>query len=111
MAKFIPQKGDFVSYYFEVGRGHEQHGRRPALVVSNSEFNKLTGIVLMCPITSVDREYPFHIPIPVGTKVSGVVMVDQIQSADYEGRKARFLSKSPAGLAEQVIATIGRIIN
>jgi mRNA interferase MazF len=111
MAKYIPRKGDFVSYFFGDQIGHEQQGRRPGLVVSNDLFNEQTGIAFLCPVTNAEPGYPFHIPIPSGGKVSGVVMVDQLKAVDCSERKPRFLEESSNVLLEGVLATLGRIMN
>lgn len=94
MAAFVPKKGDFVALDFDPQPGHEQKGRRPALVLSNEAFNKGTGMAMVCPLTHTDRGFPFHVPVTVGTKLSGFVMVDQFKSVDTHSRQ----SKSSAGL-------------
>jgi len=111
MSAAVPAKGDFVSFFSGGQAGHEQKGRRPALVISNGSFNKLTGIAFVCPITNADRGYPFHIAIPPGHKVSGVVMADQLKAVDYKERKFAFLAQAPTGLLDEVLGVIGRIIN
>lgn len=68
MSPYIPQKGDFVVLEFDPQAGHEQKGRRPAIVVSNNLFNKYTGLAIVCPITSSPRNIPFHVEIPKGLK-------------------------------------------
>lgn len=111
MAVYIPKKGDLVSYFFSASLGHEQTGRRPALVISNDLFNEKTGMVVLCPITNTDRGYPFHISIPEGNKVLGVVMVDQLKAVDYEGRRLSFLDKAPTDLLEEVMEVLNRMMN
>src|SRR5437016_2097847 len=111
MAVLAPKKGDFVSYFFDEQSGREQRGRRPALVISNDSFNQMTGIVFVCPVTTADRGYPFHIVIPRGSKITGVVIVDQLKAIDYRDRQLRFMDKSPVGLLEQTLAMLDRIMN
>lgn len=110
MQKNTPRRGDFISYFFEDQLGHEQAGRRPALVVSNSDFNSLTGIIFVCPVTKTNRNYPFHVEIPEGGKVFGVVMTDQLKAIDFNFRKPNFLETAPPHLTEKVVALIDRII-
>jgi len=86
MARYIPKKGDFVALTFDPQSGHEQKGRRPALVVSNDLFNQRTGLTIVCPITNTDRNIPFHVKIPEGSSLTGFVMVDQVKSIDYVAR-------------------------
>lgn len=86
--------------------GHERHGRRPALVVSNDLFNRRTGFCMVCPITRTDRGYPFHVSIPTGGTVQGVVMVDQIRSVDHRARAAVRLARAPDDLLDEVLAIL-----
>ena len=106
MPVFIPRKGDFVTLSFDPQSGHEQKGRRPALVVSNYLFNKHTGLAIVCPITNTDRKIPFHLQMPASASLTGFVMVDQVKSIDYVSRKAKFVEKAPRDLIEDVISII-----
>lgn len=106
MARYIPIRGDFVSLTFDPQAGHEQKGRRPALVLSHELFNRHTGMVISCPITNTDRGVPFHLPIPATASVTGVVMVDQIKSVDYIARRAKFIETAPVSLLEDVLALL-----
>ncbi len=108
--KYIPQKGDFVVVTFNPQSGHEQRGRRPALVVSNSLFNEHTGFALVCPITNTNRKYPFHVAIPHSTKLSGFIMVDQIKSIDYVARKVTLIDKAPSNIFNDVLSILDAII-
>lgn len=101
-----PRKGDFISLSFAPQAGHEQHGRRPALVVSNDAFNLRTGFCMVCPITRTDRGYPFHVVIPAGGEVDGVVMVDQIRSVDHRARSAMRLAAAPDEVLDEVLAVL-----
>lgn len=78
MGAYVPRKGDFVALTFDPQAGHEQKGRRPALIVSNDMFNWHTGMAIACPITNTDRNYPFHVAVGEGLPVTGFVMVDQV---------------------------------
>lgn len=106
MAKFVPEKGDLVALSFDPQSGHEQKGRRPALVISNYLFNKHTGLAIVCPVTNTDRRMPFHLPLPGTSAVSGFVMVEQIKSIDYQARKARFIEQAPPPLLADVLAVL-----
>src|SRR5204863_5077365 len=91
MAAYVPAKGDFITLTFDPQSGHEQRGRRPALVLSNQAFNQATGLVIVCPLTNTDRGVPFHLPVPVSSSLTGFVMVEQVKSVDYNARQARFV--------------------
>ncbi len=106
MGKYVPEKGDFVSLSFGPQSGHEQRGRRPALVISNNLFNKHTGLAIVCPITNTNREVPFHLAIPHSSSLTGFVMVDQLKSVDYVSRAAKRIDKAPSQLVDDVVAVI-----
>lgn len=95
MIRNVPEKGDFVYVSFDPQSGHEQMGRRPALVVSNLLFNRATGLALVCPLTNTDRNIPFQLPVPNNSSLTGFVMVEQVKSIDYKTRKAKFIEKAP----------------
>ena len=106
MSEYVPRKGDLIALTFDPQSGHEQRGRRPALVVSNDLFNKHTGLCLACPITNTRRDYPFHVSIPEGQDVTGFVMVEQVKSIDFRSRKARRIGKAPAQVLEEALAIL-----
>lgn len=106
MPRYVPAKGDFVILSFDPQRGHEQKGRRPALVVSNTLFNKHTGLAMVCPVINTRRDYPFHVPVPADSSLTGNIMVEQIKSVDYTGRKAKFVEKVPAAVLDEVLAIL-----
>ncbi len=110
MPKYIPDKGDFVILTFDPQAGHEQMGRRPALVISNTLFNQHTGLALVCPITNTDRGIPFHICIPQDAGITGLVMVDQIKSVDFRARVVQFMEKAPPILMREVMAILEAIL-
>jgi mRNA interferase MazF len=106
MPRYVPRKGDFVALSFDSQSGHEQKGRRPALVISNYLFNKHTGLAIVCPVTNADRQIPFHRPVQPPSTLTGFVMVDQVKSVDYVTRRARFIEKSNRELLEDVLEVI-----
>jgi mRNA interferase MazF len=110
MAKYFPTQGDFISYFFTNQVGHEQQGKRPALVVSNDLFNSNSHVLFVCPVTNNNREYPFHVPIPTGQRVSGVIMVDQMKAIDHEDRRVSFLGKAPNDLLEETLSMLRSIL-
>ena len=110
MAAYVPKKGDFISVTFDPRSGHEQKGRRPALVISKNLFNKHTGLAIACPVTNTDRDYPFHVPIPQASKVTGVVMVDQVKSIDYQSRQSKRIGRASTQLLDEVLAVLDACI-
>jgi len=91
--------------------GHEQAGRRPALVISPASYNGKVGLALLCPITSQVKGYPFEVSIPIGLKVSGVVLSDQAKSLDWRARKAEFLCKVPQPVTLEVLEKLGALVS
>lgn len=106
MPAYAPEKGDFITLSFDPQSGHEQKGRRPALVISNLLFNQGTGLAIVCPVTNTARGIPFHLPVPSSSSLTGFVMVEQVKSVDYRARKATFVEKAPPQLVEDVIAVV-----
>lgn len=110
MAAYIPRRGDFVALTFDPQSGHEQRVRRPALVVSNDLFNEHTGLCIACPITNARRDYPFHVSIPAGQRVTGVVMVEQVESIDFGSRDVRRVGSAPEPVLEEVLSILDACI-
>lgn len=110
MANYIPRKGDLIALTFDPQSGHEQRGRRPALVVSNDLFNRHTGLCIACPITNTRRDYPFHVAVPAGEGVTGFVMVEQVKSIDFRARKATRIGKASAGILDEVLSILDACI-
>lgn len=106
MAQFIPQKGDFITLTFDPQSGHEQKGCRPAIVVSNTLFNKKTGLAIVCPITNTERKFPFHLKIFDSKNITGFAMVDQVKSLDFKSRKAKFIERASSEFLDEVLAVI-----
>jgi mRNA interferase MazF len=110
MAAYVPRKGDFVALTFDPQSEHEQRGRRPALVVSNDLFNKATGLCIACPVTNTRRDFPFHVSIPEGQAVTGVVMVEQVKSIDYRSRGVKRIGTAPESVLEEVLSILDACI-
>jgi mRNA interferase MazF len=110
MAEYIPRKGDVIAVTFDPQSGHEQRGRRPALVVSNDLFNKHAGLCIVCPITSTRRDYPFHVPISGNQDVTGFVMVEQVKSIDFRARRAKRIGKAPEPVLLEALALLDACI-
>ena len=107
---YTPRKGDFVALTFGPQSGHEQKGRRPALVVSDTLFNKRTGLAMVCPVTNTDRNYPLHVPLSEDSTPTGFVMVDQMKSVDHSARRTKFIEKAPAHVLDECLAILDAIL-
>ncbi len=106
MPAYVPEKGDFITLSFDPQSGHEQKGRRPALVISNFLFNQATGLAIVCPLTNTNRGIPFHLPVPSSSSLTGFVMIEQVKSIDYHARKAKFVEQAPSQFVEDVVAVV-----
>lgn len=110
MAAYVPRKGDFVALTFDPQSGHEQRGRRPALVVSNDLFNRHTGLCIACPVTNARRDYPFHVSIPEDCEVTGVIMVEQVKSIDFRARNVKRIEPAPESVLQEALALLDACI-
>ncbi len=106
MKPYIPRRGDFITLTFDPQSGHEQRGRRPALVISHDLFNKHTGLAIVCPVTTTDRGFPFHVKIADQGKVTGFVMTEQIKSIDFHARRAKRIGKAPSVVLDEVLSIL-----
>ena len=100
------EQGDIVYLDFDPQAGHEQRGRRPALVVSNDLFNRVSSLTMVCPITHTDRGHPFHIRLDSRTKTDGVIMCDQARMLDLNSRRASYEEKASAELVAEAVDMI-----
>ena len=107
---YIPDRGDIVWLTFNPQAGHEQAGRRPALILSPAAYNGKVGLALLCPITSQVKGYPFEVAIPDGLRIGGVVLSDQVKSLDWKIREAEFICKLPAGIMDEVLKKLNTLL-
>jgi mRNA interferase MazF len=98
---YIPEAGDIVMLDFDPQVGREQAKRRPGLVLTDQRYNRASGLAVVCPLTSKRKPYPFALPI-VLDEVEGAVLVDQLKSLDWSGRKAKFHSRAEPALVSKV---------
>lgn len=108
---FIPKRGNIVWIDFDPQSGHEQAGRRPALVVSPAAYNEKVGLALLCPITSQVKGYPFEVAIPKGLGVSGVILADQIKNLDWQSREAEFGCDVPHKIVSLVLEKLSTLLS
>jgi mRNA interferase MazF len=107
---FFPKRGDVIMVDFEPVMGHEQGGRRPALVLSADDYNRMVGMAIVVPITSQAKGYPFEVQIPHGHKVKGVVLADHIKCIDWRKRGVWHFDTLPAEILEEVEEKLGPLI-
>lgn len=107
---YVPEQGDAVWITLDPQAGHEQAGRRPALVLSPASYNSRVGLALFCPITNRAKGYPFEVPIPGGSAVAGVVGADQVKSLDWRARKAAHIGAVPKDVLAQVLQRLQTLL-
>ena len=108
---YVPQRGDVVWITLNPQAGHEQAGRRPALVLSPAAYNGKVGLALLCPVTAQVKGYPFEVLIPPGLAVSGAVLADQVKSLDWRAREAEFACRLPAETIQEVLQKTGTLLS
>ncbi len=107
---YIPARGDVIWVELNPQAGHEQAGRRPAVVISPASYNGKVGLAILCPITHHMKGYPFEVIIPAGLQVTGVVLADQIKNLDWQARKAEFICKLPEHVTVEVLQKLNTLI-
>jgi mRNA interferase MazF len=104
-----PKRGEIMWLTFDPQAGHEQAGRRPALVISDSRYNERTGLAIVCPITSRAKGYRFELPIDVDG-ISGVIIADQARNLDWRARNARVIAAAPESVLLDVVQIVAGLI-
>jgi mRNA interferase MazF len=108
---YVPDRGDVVWLSFDPQAGHEQAGRRPAVVVSSQSYNSRVGLALCCPITSKRKGYPFEVAMPGGLEVRGVILSDQVKSLDWRARRAERLAQLPRSTTLEVTRKLSTLLD
>ena len=106
-----PARGDLVWISLNPQAGHEQAGRRPALVVSPLAYNRRVGLALMCPITSTAKGYPFEVTLPEELEISGVVLADQVKCLDWRAREAQVACAAPERTTAEVLGKLNALLS
>lgn len=106
MPEYHPHQGDIVMMNFNPQAGHEQRGRRPALIVSNGSFHRYTRMAIVCPITNQMKDYPMHVKLDDRTKTTGEVLCEHVKSLDFEARGASFVEVLPDDLLQDVLERV-----
>ena len=99
---YVPDAGDLVWLTFDPQAGHEQRGRRPALILSPRIYNAKAHLAIACPITSQVKGYPFEVELPAAGSIAGVVLADHVKNLDWEARRIVFEAKAPSEVLTEV---------
>ncbi len=107
---YIPDRGDAVWINFNPQAGHEQSGRRPAIVLSPAAYNRKVGLAIFCPITNQIKGYPFEVTIPSGLNLTGVVLSDQAKNLDWQVRDAELIVRLPVSVTDEVLKKLRTLL-
>lgn len=107
---YAPDRGDLVWITLSPQAGHEQAGRRPALVLSPLPYNQRVGLAIVCPVTSNVKGYPFEVALPSDGPMQGVVLADQLKSVDWKVRRAEFAGRVTPQILAEVLAKVATLI-
>lgn len=108
---YVPDRGDVVWITLNPQAGHEQTGRRPALVLSPAAYNGKVGLAILCPITNQIKGYPFEVLIPAGLVATGAILADQVKSLDWRARNAELICTLPAETVTEVLQKLGTLLS
>jgi mRNA interferase MazF len=108
---YILSRGDAIWLQFTPQAGHEQAGRRPALVLSPAVYNGRVGLAILCPITTQIKAYPFEVHIPANQLVTGAILADQVKSLDWRVRRAEYICTLPDDLVLAVLQRLGTLLD
>ncbi|MFZ5866637.1 MAG: endoribonuclease MazF [Thermodesulfobacteriota bacterium] len=107
---YVPDRGDVVWITLNPQAGHEQAGRRPAMVLSPAAYNGKVGLAVFCPITNQIKGYPFEVALPAGLPVTGAVLSDQVKSLDWRARRAEFICTLPKATVAQALQKLNTLV-
>ena len=110
MGNYVPDRGDAVWINMNPQAGHEEAGRRPAIVLSPISYNRKVGLALFCPVTNQVKGYPFEVNIPSGLKITGAVLSDQVKSLDWKIRNTEFYDKIPDTVIFEILKKLGVLL-
>ena len=111
MAARAPDRGDLVWITFTPQAGHEQAGRRPAVVLSPRRYNARAGLSLCCPVTNRSKGYPFEVPLPEGLGIEGVVLADHVKSLDWRARQVERAGRVPEATLTEIVGKLSALLS
>lgn len=107
---YVPERGDAVWLTFDPQSGHEQAGRRPAIVLSPRAYNSRTRLAIFCPVTTQSKGYPFEVVLPDALPLQGVVLADQVRSVDWKARRAAKICEMPPGTLDEILGKLETLL-
>jgi len=107
---YVPKRGDVVWISLNPQAGHEQAGRRPAVVLSPEEYNGKVGLAILCPVTNQIKGYPFEVRVPADLPVTGAILADQVKNLDWRVRNAELICSLPARVVSEILQKIATLL-
>ncbi len=109
--KTTVDRGDLIWIDFDPQAGSEQAGRRPALVISPRVYNSKSRVIIVCPITTKVKGFPFEVMLPAGAAVKGAVLADHIKSMDHAARDLELIGRAPQSVVDEVLARVAPLVS
>ena len=108
---YVPQRGDVIWITLNPQAGHEQTGRRPALVLSPGPYNGKVGLAILCPLTNQIKKYPFEVLVPQGLTITGAILADQVKNLDWRARGAELICRLPRRTVVEVLQKLATLLS
>jgi mRNA interferase MazF len=108
---YVPERGDVVWISLNPQAGHEQSGRRPAVVVSPAAYNRKVGLAICCPVTSRIKGYPFEVLVPLGLSVGGAILADQVKNLDWRANQPTLIGQLPADSVQELLQKLKTLLD
>ena len=108
---YIPERGDAIWITLDPRAGHEQAGRRPAVVLSPKAYNGKVSLAILCPITNQIKGYPFEVRIPPGLPVEGVILADRVKNLDWAIRDTVLICQLSRSTIIEVLEKISILLS
>ena len=108
---YVPARGQAIWLTFDPQAGHEQSGRRPAIVLSPREYNRRTGLAILCPVTSQVKGYPFEVVLPEDAGINGAVLADQVRNLDWQARKAKLICDLDPATVDEILGKLETLLS
>lgn len=100
------QQGDIIAIDLDPVKGHEQSGSRPAVVISNQDYQNIMGLAIVCPITNKIKSFPSHVLLDARTRTTGAILCEHVRSIDLKARNARRIESLPEDIMVEALAII-----
>jgi mRNA interferase MazF len=108
---YVPQRGDVIWITLNPQAGHEQAGRRPALVLSPAAYNGKVGLAILCPLTNQIKGYPFEVLVPPGLSITGAILADQVKNLDWRARGGELICSLPRRTVVEVLQKLATLLS